>query len=83
MAVVHISAYDEFAEFITSSPTLQEIIAFRLLPETEDRLNALLDRNRNQTLTSEERAELDEAVRVEHLMRMVKIRAYAKLDQHA
>jgi hypothetical protein len=80
MAIAHTSVYDEFAEFITSSPTLEEITQFRLSEPTEERINALLDANRNRALTADEQAELDEAIRVEHLMRLVKIRAYARLD---
>lgn len=80
MAVAHTSVYDEFADFITSSPTLEEITRFRLSDPTEERINALLDANRNRTLTADEQAELDEAIRVEHLMRLVKIRAYARMD---
>lgn len=83
MAVTHIAVYDEFAEFVTSSPTLEQIINFRLSPAAEERINELLDANRNRALTAEEQAELDEALRVEHLMRIVKIRAYARLDKRA
>jgi len=80
MAVVHHSIYDEFVEFITSAPTLEQITLFRLSDPIETRIGELLDANRNRALTAEEQAELDEAVRLEHLMRLVKIRAYEKLD---
>jgi hypothetical protein len=83
MAVAHTSVYEEFAEFITSSPALEDIAEFRLSPATEERINALLDANRNRALSAEEQGELDESIRVEHLMRMVKIRAYARLGRQA
>lgn len=82
MAVAQSGIYEEFAEFITSSPTLAEIVEFRLSAEAEERINELLDANHNGELTAEDRAELDEAIRVEHLMRLVKIRALARLDNH-
>ncbi len=80
MAIVNVSAYDEFVEFITSSPTLEQLAAFRLSDTTEKYISELLAANRTRTLTAEEEAELDEFLRIEHLMRKAKIRAYEKLD---
>lgn len=80
MAIIHVPAYDEFVEFITSSPSLKEISEFRLSPATQQQISALLDSNRNGSLTAEESDLLDEYLRVEHLMRKIKIRAFEKLD---
>jgi hypothetical protein len=80
MAVQHIGAYEEFVDFITSTPTLEDITTFRFSDPIEEHVRQLLDANRNRALTAEEQAELDEYVRVEHLIRMAKIRAYEKLD---
>jgi hypothetical protein len=74
-----ITAYDEFAEFIALPPSLEEIAEFRLSDELEARIHELLVSNRSRALTAEEQAELDEYVRVEHLMRMAKLRAISKL----
>lgn len=73
------AAYDEFVEFMLSSPTLEQITQFRLSDAMEQKINDLLDANRNRTLTAEEQAELDEYIRLEHLMRKMKIRAFEKL----
>lgn len=80
MAIRHISAYEEFVDFVTSAPTLEDVTTFRLSEMTENRIRELLDANRKQILTAEEQAELDEYIRVEHIIRMAKIRAYEKLD---
>ncbi|MBA3874889.1 MAG: hypothetical protein H0X30_37660 [Anaerolineae bacterium] len=48
---------------------------------TEERISTLLKANREETITPEERVELDEYVRLERLMRKAKIRAIEKLDQ--
>ena len=80
MAIRNVSAYDEFVEFITSSPTLKDITEFRLSEVTEAHIASLLSANSNRALTAEEDAELDEYLRVEHLVRKAKIRAYEKLD---
>lgn len=82
MEVTKVSAYDEFVEFITSSPTLEQIAKFRLSDETETRISELLVANRNRRLTDIEAAELDEYLRLEHIVRKAKIRAYEKLDTH-
>lgn len=74
-----VSAYDEFAEFIARPPSLQEIADFHLSDALENRIGELLTANRSRALTAEEQHELDEYVRVEHLMRMTKMRAIAKL----
>ncbi len=80
MAIVHLRPYDEFIEFITSSPTLAEISEFRLSDESEARIHALLEVNKSQRLTPDEEVELDEYLRLEHIMRKAKIRAFEKLD---
>ncbi|MCD4684683.1 MAG: hypothetical protein K8S97_01940 [Anaerolineae bacterium] len=83
MDVVEISAYDEFVEFITSSPSLEQIAQFRLSANAEARISELLTANRTRRLTDAEEAELDEVVRLEHMVRKAKIRAVEKLDQRS
>lgn len=75
------TVYDEFVEFITSSPSLEAITQFRLSDEAEQRVSQLLTLSREGHLSAEDAAELDEYQRVEHLMRMAKLRAFEKLDQ--
>ena len=81
MQLTQITAYDEFVEFITSLPTLEQIANFTLSASAQARVNELLDANRNRRLTYTEEAELDEYVRLEHIVRKAKLRAYEKLDQ--
>lgn len=83
MAIVQISAYDEFVEFITSRPTLEQISDYRLSDDTESRISALMERNNQGALSADEEAELDEYLRLEHIMRKAKIRAFEKLNQQA
>lgn len=80
MAVVEIDAYDEFVEFITSGPTLEQIATFRLSPAADQRISVLLTANRQRRLTDAEEAELGEYLRLEHIVRKAKIRAWEKLD---
>jgi len=83
MAIAQLKAYDEFVEFMTSTPTLEAISQFRLSDESEARIHALLDANESRKLTPEEEAELDEYLRLEHIMRKAKIRAFEKLSQQS
>lgn len=81
MAVIQRTPYQEFAEFVTSSPTLEQIAAFRLSDESDAHISYLLQANRDGVLSPEEEAELADYTRLEHLMRIVKIRAYEKLGR--
>ena len=81
MAIVHLPAYDEFVEFIVSTPTVEQVSQLRLSAATEARISALLKANREETITPEETDELDEYLRLERIMRKAKIRAIEKLDQ--
>lgn len=81
MAVSRTSAvYDEFIEFITSSPTLEQIAAYQLSEAAEARIDDLQEQNNNGDITADELAELDDYLRIEHLIRMAKIRAREKLS---
>jgi hypothetical protein len=81
MAVKQISAYDEFVDFMTSLPTLEEIANYTISPTAQARVNELLAANRNRRLTDAEVTELDEYERLEHSIRRAKIRAFEKLNE--
>jgi hypothetical protein len=51
------------ADFLGSAPTLQEIAAYRLPNELQDRAHQLLDKNRTGSLMDGERAEMDQFAR--------------------
>lgn len=73
--------YDEFAEFITSEPTLEQIVQFQVSEMAQSRISELLAANRNRRLTDSEEIELNEYQRLEHIVRRAKIRALQKLAQ--
>ena len=82
MAIVNLNAYDEYVEFITSHPTVEQVADFRLLDAVEARIRDLLEANRTRKLTAEEDTELDEYLRLEHIMRKAKLRALEKLGDY-
>lgn len=70
---------DEVLEFLASTPTPEQIIAFQPSEALQERARQLLDANRAGTLTDAERTELDDYGRMNHFMTMLKARARQKL----
>lgn len=71
--------FNEILDFLASTPTPEKIIAFRPSDQLEQRLSYLLEQNSGDALTAEEQRELDEFLRMNHFMNMLKIRARQKL----
>lgn len=64
--------YRYILNFIASNPTPEQIAAFGPTPEMQERLRTLLERSKAGELTTQERLELDEYDRIEHLVIMLK-----------
>ncbi len=75
MATERISVQDEIYDFLASGPSSTQIVAFRPSELAQERMRYLLDANRDNQLTPEERQELDENIRLEDMMRILKARA--------
>jgi hypothetical protein len=80
VAVKAFEIWHEVDEFLTSTPTPKQILAFRPSPAAQERLRRLLDANGSRSLTAEEEAELNETLAVEQFMRRLKVRALAKVQ---
>jgi len=74
-------AYDEIINFIAEGTTPQKVISFRPSEETQQRAEELLDKEKKQSLTIDEKSELDNFMMLEHIMRMAKARAYQLLEE--
>lgn len=70
---------DVVTDFLGSAPTLEEIAAYRLPDELQERAHDLLDKNRADNLTDDERREMDEFRQIDHLLTLVKAKAKLKL----
>lgn len=68
-------SYDGVVEFISSSPTPQQIIAFRPSAEIQQRVEDLLYKKKTGQLDTNEVAELDRFMFVEHIMIIAKKKA--------
>ena len=70
-------AYAEVLDFLLTRPTPYDILAFKVSDAAQARLRLLLDKNREEALSATEEAELDIHEQLEHLMILLKAKAYA------
>jgi hypothetical protein len=71
--------YEELLDVLAEGADPNRLLAFRLSPEKQARLDDLLERNREGVLTDEQSGELDDFERFEHVVRLLKARV---LHQH-
>lgn len=64
--------YRYIVNFIASNPTPEQIAAFSPTLEMQQRLRTLVERSKAGEFTEQERMELDEYERIEHLVIMLK-----------
>ena len=74
------SVYAEVLDFLIKRPTPQEIAAFKVSSQAQERLRTLLEKNQEAILTAEETAELDVYEQLEHLMLLLKARAINSIN---
>lgn len=67
-------------EFLATLPSPEEIMQLRPSDELQKRLDQLLEKSRIGNLTETESTEWKQYQQLEHLVRMAKIRAKAKLS---
>jgi hypothetical protein len=77
-AIDHPAVYDDLLDLLAESADAQRVLAFRLSDERQARLDELLERNREGTLTDDESAELDAYERFEHVVRLLNARVLQK-----
>jgi hypothetical protein len=77
-AIDHPAVYDDLLDLLAESADAQRVLAFRLSDAKQARLDELLERNREGTLTGDESPELDAYERFEHIMRLLKARVLQK-----
>ena len=66
--------YDELVELLAESAEPDKVLSFQLSSVKQRRLDDLLSKNRDGTLTSQEEAELDAFEQFEHVVRLLKAR---------
>jgi len=74
-----ILAYEEFVEFLAAGTTPQGVIDFRPSDAAKARVADLIRRQKAASLSTDEAAELNQYLHIEHLMRLAKARARQRL----
>jgi hypothetical protein len=69
--------YQEIIDLLTSGPTADRLIPFKISDSAQERLEELLHKNREEELTAEERAELNTYLRLSEYLTKLKARARA------
>jgi hypothetical protein len=74
-------AYEEIIEFIAAGTSPSNLVAFRPSEEARERVLHLIQQEKAEGLSSEEKSELEHYMQLEHLMRLAKARARQHLKQ--
>jgi hypothetical protein len=72
--------YDDLLNLLAYNADAERVLAFRLSPTKQARLDALLDKHRDGTLTVAETVELDAYEHFEPVVRLLKARVLQKLE---
>ncbi|MBT9317307.1 hypothetical protein [Leptothoe spongobia] len=73
------ATYQEVVDFLISRPTSQQIIGFKVSDQSQTRLQNLLQKNREASLSPAEKGELDLYEQLDHLVSLLKVRAFSNL----
>lgn len=71
--------YQEMLDFLAARPSQQQIIDFRISADAQERLEELVDRNREESLSHDEHTELETYLQFSHLL--ARLKANARSDQ--
>ncbi|PJF23872.1 MAG: hypothetical protein CUN53_20695 [Phototrophicales bacterium] len=77
------TVFDVITDFLASEPTPQEVIAYHLPDDLQERLDNLLDKNGEDLLTSEEREELAEFMNADEMFSLLKTKMKLKLRKQS
>ena len=72
--------FDEIVDFLATAPSVEDILAFQPSEILKQRSHYLMEQNRHEKLTDDERAELDDFINMNHFVNMLKIRTRQKRE---
>ncbi len=73
--MTELRAYEEFIDFIAAGPSSEHVATFQPSEATRQRVLDLVSREKSEGLSEAEAEELDEYMRLEHIMRLARARA--------
>ena len=80
MATVRVpSVYDELIEYFAKHATPQEILDFSISETAQERAEELLTRNSEDTITPDERIELEQMLHFDGIISVLKAKAMERL----
>ncbi len=79
-ANTHISIFKELADFLISPASLEKLAAYKVSSGVQHHIDSLLDKNREGTLSTEERIELEKILAVSHVITLTKTKAQLNLS---
>jgi len=74
-------AFDAFLDYLVEKATPQEILAFSVPPEEQERASQLLERQNAGSLTPVEAIELDRMREFDRLVSLLKAKALARMQE--
>jgi len=75
------TAFDEIIDFLSSAPSKEAIIAYQPPQQLQKRMHDLMQKNRQDNLSSDEQVELDEFLRMNRFMSRLQARTKQQLKQ--
>jgi hypothetical protein len=69
---------DEITDFLLTAPNLEQILAFKYSDRLNQRLEDLLERNKQEALSDDERKEVEEFLVLNNLLAIIKAKAELK-----
>ena len=75
------SIFSDLADFLVSQPTLDDIVSYRVSDSVQTYMDNLLEKNREEGLSTHERIEMEKLLAVSHLMTLAKGKARLKIKR--
>lgn len=69
------NSYEGIIDFIAAGTTPAAVVAFRPSDSVQQRVSELVERSKDGSISAEDQSELDDYLRLEHIMIMAKARA--------
>lgn len=75
--------FQEITEFLAATPTMEQMVEFKIPASAQARLEELLDKQREDLLTAAEQDELEKYLQYRHIMILLKASARRVLGQRS
>lgn len=77
------TVFDVITDFLADEPSPQEILAFHLPGDLQERAHHLLDLNQEDQLTPEQQQEMEEFIKADDMMGLLKAKVKLKLKRQS